>query len=149
VVIEDDVEIGAATAIDRAKFGETRIGRGTKIDNLVQIGHNVRIGPCCIVVAGAMIAGSVELSAGAIIGGGAGIVEHVRMGNQSRLAAMSCAWGDVADGVTVSGIPAREHKQNLRVDAMTQRLPELRAQLKALADRIDKLEAAANHRQVL
>jgi UDP-3-O-[3-hydroxymyristoyl] glucosamine N-acyltransferase len=102
-VVEDDVEIGANCAIDRARTGVTRVGRGTKIDNLVQIAHNVDIGPGCVIVAQCGIAGSTTLGDHVMLGGQVGLSDHVRIGAGARIAAKSAVLKDVAAGETVRG----------------------------------------------
>jgi UDP-3-O-[3-hydroxymyristoyl] glucosamine N-acyltransferase len=109
VVVEDDVEIGANTTVDRATLGATRIGRGTKIDNLVQIAHNVEIGPLCLIVAQVGISGSTKLGMGVVAAGQVGIVGHLEIGDGVRIGAQSGVSNDVAAGETVSGYPARSH----------------------------------------
>jgi UDP-3-O-[3-hydroxymyristoyl] glucosamine N-acyltransferase len=117
VRIEDDVEIGAGTTIDRAALGETVIGEGTKIDNLVQIGHNVRVGRRCLLVAQVGIAGSTELGDDVQVGGQSGFAGHLKIGNRVRVYSKSAVFEDVPDGVWVRGIPAvsqREYVRQLR-----------------------------------
>jgi UDP-3-O-[3-hydroxymyristoyl] glucosamine N-acyltransferase len=140
VVIEDDVEIGANTTVDRATLGETRIGRGTKIDNLVQIGHNVRIGPGAIVVAQVGIAGSATIGEGALVGGQAGVRDHVTIGAGARIVARAGVTKDVPPGATVSGFPARDHREVLQREAAGARLPELVERLRAIEARLDALD---------
>ncbi len=130
VVIEDQVEIGANTTIDRATFGETRIGHGTKIDNLVQIGHNVQIGPHCILVAQVGIAGSAKIGTGVMIGGQAGIAGHIELGDAARVAAQSGVVKDVPAKETVSGSPAMPHRLWLRVSSILKKLPAMEAALR-------------------
>lgn len=141
VIIEDDVEIGSCVCIDRAKFSSTRIGRGTKIDNLVQIGHNVQIGAHCIIVGQAGLAGSARLGLGVVLGGQSAVRDHVIMGDGSMLAACSAVMEDVAPGAVVSGLPALPHRQSLRENAALRRLPELVVQVRKLEERLAKLEA--------
>lgn len=140
VVIEDDVEIGANTTVDRATLGETRIGRGTKIDNLVQVGHNVVIGPRSIVVAQVGISGSVTIGEGTLVGGQAGVRDHVTIGAGARIGGRAGVTKDVAPGATVSGYPARDHREALRLDAALARLPELIKRLSALEARLDAFD---------
>ena len=141
VTIGDDVEIGSCSCVDRAKFGATVIGAGTKIDNLVQVGHNVRTGPHCIIVGQAAIAGSVRLGAGVIIGGQTAIQPHAVLGNGARVAACAAVVNDVEPGQTVSGVPALPHRQSLREQATFRRLPELMVQVRKLQEEVDRLKA--------
>lgn len=114
VRIEDDVEIGAGTTIDRAALGETVIGEGTKIDNLVQIGHNVRIGKRCLLVAQVGIAGSTELGDGVQVGGQSGFAGHLKIGARARVYSKSAVFDDVPEGVWVRGIPAVSQREYVR-----------------------------------
>ena len=142
VTIGDDVEIGSCSCVDRAKFGATVIGPGTKIDNLVQIGHNVRTGPHCVIVGQAAIAGSVRLGAGVVIGGQTAIQPHAVLGDGARVAACAAVVNDVAPGHTVSGIPALPHRQSLREQATFRRLPELMVQVRRLQEEVERLKAS-------
>lgn len=132
VVIGDDVEIGANTTIDRATLGETRIGPGTKIDNLVQIGHNVVVGARVLIVAQVGISGSVTIGDDAIIAGQAGVRDHVTIGAGARVLGQAGVTKDVPAGATVSGYPARPHREALRLDAAAAQLPELLERVRAL-----------------
>lgn len=134
VRIDDDVELGAGTCVDRAKFGETVIGAGTKIDNLCQIGHNVRIGQSCVVAGLTGIAGSVEIGNGVRIGGQTGVADHVRIGHGATLAATSSVMNDVPDGATWGGSPAQEVRIELRQQAAVRKLPELARRLRHLLE---------------
>jgi UDP-3-O-[3-hydroxymyristoyl] glucosamine N-acyltransferase len=145
VTIEDDVEIGANSAIDRAKFGTTRIGEGTKIDNLVQVAHNVQIGPGCLLVAQCGIAGSARLGKGVVLGGKVGVRDHVSLNDGMQSAACACISKDVPAGATVIGSPAMEQEQFLRERAKVRRLPSLFEQVEALVKRVEQLEASADH----
>jgi UDP-3-O-[3-hydroxymyristoyl] glucosamine N-acyltransferase len=147
VIIEDDVEIGANTCVDRAKLGATRIGRGSKIDNLVMVAHNVRIGPLCILAGQVGLSGSVRLGAGVALGGQVGIVHGVRVGDHAQLGAKSAVIGDIAEGETVWGIPARERMSVLRDQARVRKLAALFEQVAKLEQRVADLEAAADHRE--
>jgi UDP-3-O-[3-hydroxymyristoyl] glucosamine N-acyltransferase len=140
VVIEDDVEIGSCTCVDRAKFAETRVGRGTKIDNLVQVGHNVVMGPNCIVAGQAGMAGSVTMGAGVMLGGQCAVRDHVHMADGAMLAACSGAMDDVAPKQFVSGLPAIPHRQMLREQAALRQLPELRTEVKKLQEELAELK---------
>ncbi len=144
VEIEDDVEIGANCAIDRAKFGLTRIGEGTKIDNLVQVAHNVRIGPHCLIVAQCGIAGTARLGRGVVLGGKVGVRDHVSLHDGVQAGACSCISKDVPAGTRVFGIPAVEYDQFARERAKVRRLPQLAEQVKALIERVERLEASAD-----
>ena len=158
--IEDDVEIGANSTIDRAKFGVTRIGRGTKIDNLVQVAHNVRIGSNCMIVAQCGVAGSTRLGQGVVLGGKVGLRDHISLGDGVQVAACACVsqdvpadvvfgdnYFDVPAGKTVIGSPAVEHEQFVRERAKVRRLPEMADQLRALVKRVEQLEASTDHPQ--
>jgi UDP-3-O-[3-hydroxymyristoyl] glucosamine N-acyltransferase len=140
VVVEDDVEIGSCVCIDRAKFSATRIGRGTKIDNLVQIGHNVRIGPNCIITGQAGLAGSATLGAGVVLGGQSAVRDHITMGDGAMLAACSGVMEDVPPKTIVSGLPALPHRQSLREQAALRRLPDLVVQIRKLQEQVDRME---------
>jgi UDP-3-O-[3-hydroxymyristoyl] glucosamine N-acyltransferase len=125
VIVGDDVEIGANVTIDRGALGPTVIGKGTKIDNLVQIAHNVRIGEHCIVIAQAGIAGSSKLGNYVIVAGQAGIAGHLEIGNQVTIAAQAGVMHNIPDGQTVLGTPALPDKQTKRQLLALQKLPEL------------------------
>jgi UDP-3-O-[3-hydroxymyristoyl] glucosamine N-acyltransferase len=140
VVIEDDVEIGANVTIDRAALGETRIGRGTKIDNLVQVGHNVSIGADSLLVAFAGIAGSTRLGKGVVLGGQVGVGGHLELGDRVMVGAQSGVTKSLAAGEVVTGSPAMPHRLFLRVGSALKRLPEMVKQVRDLKERIDKLE---------
>ena len=126
VVIEDDVEIGAGCNIDRAVVGSTLIGRFAKLDNLIQIAHNVTVGPGCLIAAQTGISGSTEIGSGVIFGGQVGTAGHIIIGDGAVIAAQSGVTKDVAAGITVSGYPARSHKRALRLNAAVSDLPEFR-----------------------
>ena len=134
-IIEDDVEIGANTTVDRGSFDDTVIGAGTKIDNLVQVAHNVRIGRLCLIMAQVGIAGSARLGDGVILAGQAGVAGHHTIGDGARIAAQAGVFGDVPGGETWSGYPARPHRQSLRASATLLRLTEIFKKLETLVER--------------
>jgi UDP-3-O-[3-hydroxymyristoyl] glucosamine N-acyltransferase len=142
VVVEDDVEIGAGTCVDRAALGTTRIGRGAKVDNLVQIAHNVEVGPLSLLVAQVGIAGSTKLGMGVVIGGQTGIVGHLRIGDGVRIGARSGVMRDVEPGETISGTPALPHAEWLKSMAALERLAEMRKELRALQREVERLRGA-------
>jgi UDP-3-O-[3-hydroxymyristoyl] glucosamine N-acyltransferase len=125
VVIHDDVEIGANTTIDRGALGPTTIGRGMKIDNLVQIAHNVAIGEHCLVVAQAGIAGSTKLGNFVTLAGQVGLAGHLKIGNKATIAAQSGVMHDIPDGEKWFGYPAQPDRQTKRQILAIQQLPEL------------------------
>ena len=140
VRVEDDVEIGACACIDRATLGETLIGRGTKIDNLVQIAHNVKVGPLSLLCAQAGVAGSAELGTGVVLAGQVGVVGHLRVGDMAKIGAQSGVAQDVPDGAILSGSPAFDHKAWLKSSAAYEQLPELLKEIRALRRRVEALE---------
>jgi UDP-3-O-[3-hydroxymyristoyl] glucosamine N-acyltransferase len=140
VVIEDDVEIGANVTIDRARFDKTVVGKGTKIDNLVQIAHNVVIGKNCIIVSQAGISGSTILGEGVILAGQAGLVGHIHIGEGAVVAAQAGVTKSVPPYTKVSGYPAKPHREAKRVNACLQRLPQLYNRIRALEIKIKDLE---------
>jgi UDP-3-O-[3-hydroxymyristoyl] glucosamine N-acyltransferase len=132
VVVEDDVEIGANTTVDRGTLGDTRIGRAAKIDNLVQIAHNCTIGERVIIVAQAGLGGSTTVEAGAVVLAQAGVVGHLRIGSGAVVGPQSGIHRDVPSGAHVLGSPQREAKSFRRVMAALTRLPDLRRRVRAL-----------------
>ncbi|HEV7300199.1 MAG TPA: UDP-3-O-(3-hydroxymyristoyl)glucosamine N-acyltransferase [Tepidisphaeraceae bacterium] len=140
IEIGDDVEIGSCVCIDRAKFAATVIGPGTKIDNLVQIAHNVKIGPHCIIVGQVGLAGSAELGAGVVLGGQVAVRDHAKIGDGAMAAATSAIVEDVAAGEVVMGTPALPRRQTLREQAAIRKLPDLRVQVQKLAEEIERLK---------
>ena len=139
VVIEDDVEIGALTAVDRSSLHETRIGRGTKLDNLVQIGHSVTVGANTVMAAQAGVAGSTKIGSGVMLGGQVGIAGHIEIGDRVIVTAQSGIPNSVEPGTMVSGYPAVENRAWLKANAVFPRLPELARRLRALERRIEEL----------
>jgi UDP-3-O-[3-hydroxymyristoyl] glucosamine N-acyltransferase len=140
VVIEDDVEIGSCTAIDRATFGETRVGKGTKIDNLVQIGHNVRIGEHCALAGMVGVAGSALLKDRVQVGASAGIKGHLSIGEGATVAARSGVIKSVEPGSIVSGFPAIDHQEERRVMVAQRRIPELIRRIRLLERELEALK---------
>lgn len=135
-IVGNDVEIGANSAIDRGSVDDTVIGAGTKIDNLVHIGHNVRIGKLCLIMAQVGIAGSTRIEDGVIIAGQVGVAGHVTIGPGVRLAAQAGVISDVPAGETWSGYPARPHKEALRATAAMFKLPDLLKRIEQLLERV-------------
>lgn len=127
VRVEDDVEIGAGTTIDRAALGETVIGEGTKIDNLVQVGHNVKVGKHCFLVSQVGIAGSTELGDWVAVAGQSGFAGHLKIGSRVQVAAKSAVLDDVPDGTKVMGIPAVSFREFARREAQLRRLGKKKA----------------------
>ncbi len=144
VIIEDDVEIGANTTIDRATLGATRVGRGSKIDNLVMVAHNVEIGEDVIIAAQAGVAGSSRLGRRVMLLGQVGVADHVTVGEGAILGAQAGAPRDVPAGETMLGSPARPARQARRIWAAESELPELVRRLRALERRVEQLEARAD-----
>ncbi len=140
VVIEADVEIGANVTIDRATLGETRVGRGTKIDNLVQIGHNVRIGEDTVIVAQVGISGSSRIGSRVTLAGQVGVVDHVEIGDDVIVGAQAGVTKDIPAGSVVLGSPAIPHGEFKRQVAATARLAQMRRSLHALEERLAALE---------
>jgi UDP-3-O-[3-hydroxymyristoyl] glucosamine N-acyltransferase len=140
VVIEDDVEIGANVTIDRAAMGRTVIGRGTKIDNLVQIAHNVVVGQDSLLVAQVGISGSTRIGNRVTLAGQVGLAGHLNLGDNVLVGAKSGVMRDIPANEAMSGIPALPHKTWLEVQASLPRLPEIRRRLKALESRLESLE---------
>ncbi|MGA2758866.1 MAG: UDP-3-O-(3-hydroxymyristoyl)glucosamine N-acyltransferase [Candidatus Cybelea sp.] len=137
VVLEDDVEVGANSCIDRAQTGSTVIGAGTKIDNLVQIGHNCRIGKHCVIASQTGLAGSTVIGDRVRVGGQAGFNGHITVGSDVTIAGGSGIWGNVEDGATISGNPAQRHRDELRRQVMLRKLPKL-------FDRVEALERSSS-----
>jgi len=141
VVIEDDVEIGANSCVDRATLGETRIGRGTKIDNLVQIAHNVRIGEHCLIVSQTGIAGSTTLGHRVVLAGQVGVADHVHIPDGTVVTAKSGVSKSLPRrGMYASGWHVLPRNQHLRLQALYRKLPEMAATLESLNERLKRLE---------
>lgn len=142
VQIDDDVELGANVCVDRATFGRTWIKRGTKIDNLVQVAHNVEIGEDCILVSQSGIAGSTVLGDGVVVGGKAAINGHLKIGNRVTVAGKAGVAASVGDGEVVAGFPAIPHKQWLRAVTLFPKLPELFKELRELRKQLGGVRSA-------
>ena len=140
VVIEDDVEIGAGTTIDRASVGESRIGRGSKIDNLVQIGHSCTVGEDTLLCAQVGLAGSSHIGSRVILAGQAGVAGHLRIGDDVVLTAKSATSHDIPAGKVISGIPAFDNREWLRSTAAFRRLGEMQRTIRELQRRLEELE---------
>jgi UDP-3-O-[3-hydroxymyristoyl] glucosamine N-acyltransferase len=143
-IVQDDVEIGAGTTIDRGSIDDTVVGAGTKIDNLVMVAHNVRIGRLCMIAAQVGIAGSVRIEDGVVIGGQAGLSGHHTVGKGARIAAQSGIFGDIPPGETWSGYPARPHREALRAQAALFRLSGMMKRLEHLLGGGDKKSSDAS-----
>ncbi len=148
VIVGDDVEIGANTCIDRATTDSTRIGDGSKIDNLVQIGHNVEVGRHCIIVAQVGVSGSTKLEDYVTLGGQAGLVGHITIGKGAMVAAQSGVSKNVAPREIVSGYPAVPHSVWKRMSVLLQRLPQLFQRTRALEQKVEALEAGREREEV-
>lgn len=132
VVIEDDVEIGANATVDRARFGSTTVGEGTKIDNLVQIAHNVKIGRRCVICAHVGISGSTTIGDYVVIWGQAGLVGHIEVGNFAFIGAQAGVAKSLPDGAKVTGTPARPFLEARKSEAALMRLPEMMSKIRKL-----------------
>jgi UDP-3-O-[3-hydroxymyristoyl] glucosamine N-acyltransferase len=148
-VLEDEVEIGANTTVDRGSIGETRVGAGTKIDNLVQLGHNVVVGRSSVLAAQVGVAGSTRIGDGVMAGGQVGIGGHLTVGSGARLAGQAGVTGDVPGGGAFMGMPARPRAEFLRGVAAQGRMPELLRRVRELEREMDRLRSrsAAGPRQ--
>jgi UDP-3-O-[3-hydroxymyristoyl] glucosamine N-acyltransferase len=140
VIIEDDVEVGANCAIDRAGIGSTILGKGTKFSNLIAIGHGTKVGPHCMLVAQVGIAGSTKLGHHVTLGGQVGVVGHIAIGDNVTVGAKSGVINNVDEGQTLLGQPALPIQDTKRQILMVGKLPEMREQLKILQKRIDQIE---------
>ena len=146
VQVDDDVEIGANCALDRARFGRTWIKQGAKIDNLVQIAHNVIIGEHCFVVAQVGVAGSTTVGKGVILAGQAGLPGHIEVGDGAIVMAKSGVFSDVEAGQKVLGYPALPRGEFLRNQAAISKLPDMRKELKALRREVAELRDLLDHK---
>ncbi len=142
VVIEDDVEIGAGTTIDRASVGESRIARGTKVDNLVQIGHSCTVGEDSLLCAQVGLAGSSHIGSRVILAGQAGVAGHLKIGDDVVLTAKSATSHDVPAGKVISGIPAFDNRDWLRSTAAFRRLGEMQRKLRELEKKLQDLQGS-------
>ena len=139
VQIDDDAEVGANTTIDRGRFGKTHIGEGVKIDNLVQIAHNVIVGPHSIIVSQTGVSGSTALGRYVTLAGQVGVAGHLSIGDRAVLTAQSGVNKDVPAGTILSGHHALPMRESLKLEALTRRLPEIVERLKALEDKLRSL----------
>lgn len=141
VVVEDDVEIGANCTIDRATIGETRIKQGTKLDNLIQVAHNVIIGQNTVIAAQSGISGSTKLGDHCVVAGQVGFAGHLRIADRTTIGAKSGLAKDITEpGKTYFGIPVKEHHQAFRIEAVIRQLPELLREVQALSREVEELK---------
>ena len=140
VVIEDDVEIGACVTVDRGASGDTVIGRGTKMDNLIQVAHNVKIGEECLLVAQVGISGSSELGRRVTLGGKVGLTGHLKVGENTTIGGGSIVTKDIPAGVFYSGNPAQDHRKEMREMAARRKLPDLLKRVRTLEKEIRELK---------
>ncbi|HON59442.1 MAG TPA: UDP-3-O-(3-hydroxymyristoyl)glucosamine N-acyltransferase [Smithella sp.] len=148
VQIDDDVEIGANTTVDRAAMGKTWIGRNVKIDNLVQIAHNVTIGENCVITAQVGISGSTKLGKSVLVGGQTGMVGHITIGDNVMIAADTKIHKDVPSGSIIGGKPQMPYKEWLKVEACRVKLPEMRAKINELEKHVKELQAKKSRQKV-
>ena len=139
-ILEDDVELGANTTVDRGSLGDTVVGRGSKVDNLVMLAHNVRLGQGCILTGQVGIAGSTRLGRHVVMGGQSGVAGHVEIGDGAQIAAKSAVFKDLPGGQLYSGVPARPHREWLRTQAAAARLQDLVDRVRELERQLANLE---------
>lgn len=144
VVIEDDVEIGANVTIDRGALGVTRVGKGTKIDNLVQLGHNVRVGEHCLLVSQVGIAGSTTLGDYVTLAGQVGLAGHLKLGNRTTVGAQAGVMNNIPEGETWVGAPACRTKEMMRRFIAMQKLPEFLKRFRALERKLKDSPSSAD-----
>ena len=137
VVVEDDVEIGANTTVDRARFGKTIIGEGSKVDNLVQIGHNVQIGKHCLVISQSGVAGSSKIGNYVTVAAQSGVAGHLKIGDQVVLAARAGVTKSLKDGVVYGGYPARPIREDTKKQAYVSKIPQLMKDVKNLKQKLE------------
>jgi UDP-3-O-[3-hydroxymyristoyl] glucosamine N-acyltransferase len=138
VVIEDNVEIGANSSVDRATFGVTRVRRGTKLGSLLHIAHNCDIGEDCVMAGCTGIGGSARVGRGTIVGGMAGIADHVTVGERVTIAGRAGVTKDVKGGATVSGFPAQDHREETRLQASLRRVRDHGERIRGLEKFLEK-----------
>ena len=147
VIIEDDVEIGANVCIDRATMGATRVGEGTKIDNLTQIAHNVQVGKNCVICGQVGLSGSVIIEDNVSMAGQVGLRDHVKIGKGAILGAKAGIMADIPPGEFVMGSPSLPQREYLRVHAASRKLPDMAKQLRRLEKQVEELTAKLNERE--
>jgi len=145
VIVEDDVEIGACTTIDRGTYGSTRIGQGTKLDNLVMIGHNCRIGRHNLLCSQVGIAGSSSTGDYVVMAGQVGVRDHVHIGDGVQLGAQAGVRKDIPPGEKHVGTPSGDAREQMEVYSIYLKLPEMRRQLKRIAQEVEELQRRAAH----
>jgi UDP-3-O-[3-hydroxymyristoyl] glucosamine N-acyltransferase len=138
VIIEDDVEIGSGCGIERGTLSDTVIGKGSKLGDLIAIGHGTKIGEHCLLVAQVGIAGSSTLGHHCVVGGQAGIIGHIKIGNMVRIAAQAGVISDIPDGKTIIGAPAIDQSKAKRAYALIEYLPKMRQSIKKLEKNLKK-----------
>jgi UDP-3-O-[3-hydroxymyristoyl] glucosamine N-acyltransferase len=146
VVLEDDVEVGAGTTIDRATLGETRIGRGTKLDNQVMIGHNNTVGENCLIVSQVGLAGSCKIGNRVVIAGQAGLADHLTVGDDAIITAKAGVMNDVPAKEVVAGLPALPRRQTMTNLIYINKLKDMVGDIKSLKKRLEQLEASSTTR---